>query len=123
MPVAFPPALRTCIRANKARRQPAAFAMHEPRRGPGYAEANGTASPVIWDMAFRFTTAEAAVFRAWFNDDIARGTLEFTLPIRTEYGLITHTCLFLADSLLPTRENGEVWEYSARVLARALLVA
>lgn len=122
MPVAYPLDLRTVIRASKSREQPATFRMVEPRRGYGYAEKSGTDVPVFWTVQFRFTQAEAATFRAWFIYGIDRGVNEWTLPIRTEFGLVTYTVRFLPDSLLPLREDGEVFEYSATIMARAEVV-
>lgn len=119
MPVAYPLDLRTVIRASKSREQPASFRMVEPRRGYGYAEKTGTDVPVFWTVAFRFTQAEAATFRAWFIYGIDRGANEFTLPIRTEFGLVTYTVRFLPESLLSLREDGEVFEYSATIMARS----
>ena len=122
MPEAYPLHLRTIQQASKSRSQPAAFRMAEPRRGYGYAQAVGTDTPVFWDVQFRFTTAEAAAFQLWFTQKIARGLDEFTLPIRTEFGLITHTCRFLPDSLLNTSEDGLTWVYSAQIMARAQII-
>lgn len=96
--------------------------MAEPRRGYGYAQAVGTDMPVFWDVQFRFTTAEAAAFQLWFVQKINKGLDEFTLPIRTEFGLVTHTCRFLPDSLLDASEDGQTWVYTARIMARAQVI-
>lgn len=122
MPVAYPLPLRTILRASKSRSQPAAFSMSEPRRGYAYAQATGTDTPVFWDVGFRFTADEALAFQLWFTKIIARGVDEFTLPIRTEFGLLEHTCRFLPDSLLPAKEDGETWGYSATLMARAQVI-
>lgn len=122
MPIPYPLSIRTILRAGKSRTQPAAFALHEPRRGYGYAEATGTDTPVFWDVAFRFSLGEAQQFRLWFDVLLNRGVDEFTMPIRTEFGDVTHTCRFLPDSLLPTKENGQLWEYRATIMARALAI-
>ena len=122
MPVAYPFALRTVIRAPKSRSQPAVFAASEPRRGFSYFQAIGTDTPVVWDVTFRFDKCDAVNFMMWFTQDLQRGLLDFDLPIKTEFGLLTHTCRFLPDGLLDTRETGEVWEYSARITARAQII-
>lgn len=122
MAAAYPLTIRTILRANKARQQPAAFRTSEPRRGYAYSQATGTDTPVIWDVAFRFTAPEALVFQLWFEEIINRGVDEFTLPIRTEFGTLTHTCRFLDDSLLPTTEAGETFGYTAKIMARAKLI-
>ena len=63
MPAAYPLHIRTILRTQKSRTQPAAFRMAEPRRGYGYAQATGTDVPVFWDVAFRFTGDEADLAR------------------------------------------------------------
>lgn len=122
MTVAYPLHLRTVLRAGKSRTQPAAFGLLQPRRGYGYAQATGTDTPVFWDVSFRFTQAEALVFQTWFVYIIQRGLLEFTLPLRTEFGVQTHICRFLPDGLLDTMEEGETWLYKATIMARAQLI-
>lgn len=118
---AYPLTVRTILRASKSRTQPAAFSMAQPRRGYGYVQATGTDTPVFWDVEFRFTTAEALIFQLWFTQLINRGIDEFSMPIRTEFGLITHTVRFLPEGLLPTTEAGETFGYKATVMARAQL--
>lgn len=122
MPEAYPLDLRTIIRASKSRSQPAAFRMNEPRRGYGYAQATGTDTPVFWSVEFRFTRPEAVRFQLWFAVSLERGVNDFTLPLRTEFGLITHTCRFLPDGLLDVREEGEAFVYSATIMARAQVI-
>jgi hypothetical protein len=122
MAVAYPLGLRTIIQANKARTQSAAFRVLQPRRGLGYNQPVGTEPSVIWDCTFRFTRAEAGVFRMWFKHDLDEGREEVLIPIRTEFGLVDYTARFLPDSLLLTSQVGEVWEYSARLLARAMVI-
>lgn len=122
MPQAYPLVLRTVLRQSKSRSQPAAFSMSAPRRGYAYAQATGTDTPVMWDVTFRFTSAEALVFQLWFTQLIARGVDEFTMPIRTEFGVLTHTCRFVPDSLLDTSEDGELFTYRATIMARAQVI-
>ncbi len=118
----YPLALTTISSASKSRSQPAAFTMAEPRRGYGYAQAIGTDTPVFWDVVFKFTRAEAIRFQIWFVRVINRGIDEFTLPIKTEFGTITHTCRFLPDGLGDSQENGQMWSYSAKIMARAQII-
>ena len=122
MPAAYPLHIRTILRTQNSRTQPAAFRMAEPRRGYGYAQATGTDVPVFWDVAFRFTQDEAVAFQLWVRVILNRGVDEFTLPIRTEFGVLTHTCRFLPDSLLPADEQGGTWGYRATIMARAQVV-
>lgn len=122
MPAPFPLHLRTIISSSKSRGQPAAFRMSEPRRGYGYVQAVGTDTPVFWDVSFKFTQTEAVAFQLWFTMTIRRGLDEFTLPIRTEFGLVTHTCRFLPDGLLDAAEDGQAWTYQARIMARAQVI-
>lgn len=122
MPAAYPITIRSILRAGKSRSQPAAFMLAQPRRGYGYAQKTGTDTPVFWDVTFRFTEEEALVFQLWFTGVLDRGSLEFTMPIRTEFGLVTHTCRFLPDSLLPATEDGPMFNYSATIMARAQVI-
>lgn len=122
MAEAFPLHISTFLRANKSRNQPAAFRLSEPRRGYAYTQDIGTDVPVFWDVAFRFTQAEAIAFNLWFKVKLRSGILPFTLPIRTEYGMVEHECRFLPDSLLPLTEEGGCFNYSASIMARALLI-
>ena len=96
--------------------------MSEPRRGYAYAQAVGTDAPVFWDVEFKFTRAEAIRFMLWFKTVISSGLLEFALPIRTEFGLIEHTCRFLPDGLLDCREDGQSFSYSAKIMARTQVI-
>jgi hypothetical protein len=122
MAEAYPLHIRTILRANKSRTQPAAFRLAEPRRGYAYTQEIGTDVPVFWDVSFKFTQAEAIAFNLWFKVKIRGGIDPFTLPIRTEYGLVEHECRFLPDSLLPLTEQGGIFCYSASIMARALLI-
>lgn len=122
MPAAYPFNLRTVLQASKSRTQPASFRVSEPRRGYAYAQAVGTDTPVFWDVEFRFGRAEAIRFMLWFKTTISSGLLEFTLPIRTEFGLIEHACRFLPDGLLDCREDGQSFSYSAKIMARAQVI-
>ena len=122
MTVAYPLHIRTILHAGKSRTQPAAFSMSEPRRGYAYAQQIGTDTPVFWDVSFRFTEDEALIFQLWFTQIINRGVDEFTLPIRTEFGMVTHTCRFLPDGLLPTHEDGPLFNYSATIMTRAQVI-
>ena len=96
--------------------------MSQPRRGFAYVQAVGTDTPVFWDVSFRFTQAEAIRFQLWFTQTLQRGLLEFTLPIATEFGLITHTFRFLPDGLGDCQQDGMTWGYSAKIMARAQVI-
>ncbi len=122
MPVAYPLYIRTLLRADKRRTQPAAFGILAPRRGLGYVQPVGTEPPVIWDVRWRLTRSEAIVLKLWFEVALERGTLEFTILLLTEFGTVEHTCIFLPGSLLPVGQVGETWEYTASILARAMVV-
>ncbi len=121
MSVAYPLHIRTLLRQGKSRTQPARFSVAEPRRGYAYVKPIGTDVPVFWDIEFRFTGDEAIAFRLWFDEMINGGVDDFTLPIRTEFGTVTHTCRFLPDGLLPVTEAGQTWGYKATIMARALV--
>ena len=122
MTAAYPLTIRTILHAGKSRTQPAAFRIAEPRRGFAYAQQIGTDTPVFWDVAFRFTEGEALIFQLWFTQVINRGVDEFTLPLRTEFGMVTHTCRFLPDGLLPAQEEGSLFSYRATIMARGQVI-
>jgi hypothetical protein len=90
MTVAYPPNLPTILTASKSRAQGASFAATPPGAGKLYVQRSGFDVPVLWNVQFRFTQAEAQQFKAWFETDIQRGLLGFTLSIKTEFGLIPH---------------------------------
>ena len=123
MAVAYPSTIPLAL-IDKTRTQPAAFRMSDPRRGYGYVEPSGTDTPAFWALTWRMSGAQAQLFWQWFFYDTQRGVLPFTLPVRTEFGLVTHEMQFLPDGLMPAKQIGsDVWEYSATVMARALLGA
>lgn len=119
---AYPLQIRTILRTGKSRSQPAAFRMAEPRRGYAYTQATGTDTAVFWDVSFCFTRPEALIFQLWGTQLLNNWQDEFTMPIKTEFGQVSHTCRFLPDNLMPSVENGELWTYSATIMARALLI-
>lgn len=119
---AYPSGLPT-MQATRSRSQPASFRMSEPRRGYGYAQANGTDTPVFWNATFRFSRSDAVRFQLWFKTVINSGRDEFTIPIRTEFGTVTHVARFLPDSLLDTsHDGGDVVTYTATIMARAQVI-
>jgi hypothetical protein len=113
---AYPLDLRTVLQSSKSRSQPAAFRMAEPRRGMPYVRAIGTIAPTQWNVQFHFTPAEAVRFQLWLAVTLQFGLLEFTMPIRTEAGLVSHLCQFLPDGLLDCKEEGESFIYEAQLI-------
>lgn len=120
-PAPYPPGLRRPL-ASKSRSQPASFSLSEPRRGAAYVRATGTDVPVFWDVAFKFTQADARRFWLWFQVVLDKGLRPFSLPLATEFGDQVHECRFLPDSLLPHSSEGGVHSYSATIMARRLEV-
>ncbi len=120
MPAQYPLGLRTILRADKARSQAAAFGMAAPRRGPAYVEPTGTDNPYFFSVSWLFSAAEAQTFREWFETTLQRGTLDFTMPVRVEDGLRELTLRFMPDGILDTREEGQLWRYSATLTTRSL---
>ena len=119
---AYPLTVRTLLRQSKSRTQPASFTVAEPRRGFGYVQAVGTDMPVYWDVSFCFTADEAVAFRLWFTQLIRGGIDPFSMPIRTEFGYVNYVCQFLPDSLMPVKEDGGLWQYSATIMARGEVI-
>lgn len=122
MTSAYPLGLDTILQASKSRSQPARFRVHQPRRGYGYAQKVGTDTPVIWDVEFAFRSTDALRFQLWFRDEIDGGTDEFTMPIKTEFGLIEHVCRFLPDGLLDATETADVFKYRAQIMSRSQVI-
>lgn len=120
--IAYPATLPLLQRASKSRTQPAAFSIAEPRRGYGYAQATGTDTPVFWDGQFKFTNDQAVAFQLWFTSGLRRGLLEFTMPIRTEFGLLDHICRFLPDGLGDATEDSGLWSFPVKLMARRQLI-
>lgn len=116
---AYPANLPPLLRASKSRSQAAAFSIAEPRRGYGYVQAVGTDVPVFWDGEFRFDPNESIIFQLWFKTKINLGLSEFTMPIRTEFGLIDHVCRFLPEGLGDATESAGVYTYKVKIMARA----
>lgn len=123
MAIEYPLGLNTILRTSKARSQVPIFTQTDPRRGRAYFQEVGTDTPVFWDVTFKFSKSDRMRFWLWFTEPqyLANGTKEFILPIKTEFGLVEHTCHFLADSLMNVNEDGEFFTYSARITARKLI--
>jgi hypothetical protein len=123
MPIpAYPLGLRSILRASKSRSQPAPFQLAQPRRGYAYAQAIGTDTPVFWDVSFIFNEQDAVLFSLWLKYTLKGGLLEFTMPLRTEFGQIEHVCRFLPDGLGDCVESGQLFTYQAKIMARAQVV-
>lgn len=122
MAVPYPSGLPTALRASKRRSQAAPFRATPPAAGKLYVQRSGADTPVVWSLEFRFSRAQALAFREWFETDLQRGILAFDFPIRTEFGVVVHTCRFSPYGLLSCREDGETFTYSATVLARAQVI-
>lgn len=121
MPVAYPSTLPLPMFGH-TREQPAAFTLAQPRRGWGYVEPTGTDVPVFWLVDWTLTEAQAKTFRQWFVATTERGTLPFTIGIRTEFGIVEHEVQFTPNELLSARHlGGGVWKYSATIMARDVI--
>lgn len=123
MAIAYPLGLSTIQRQSKSRSQVPTFTQSDPRRGAAYFQEIGTDTPVFWDITFKFDKSDRVRFWLWFTQPqfLNRGIKKFTLPIKTEFGLVDHECNFLADSLMNVSEEGEIFTYTARIMARSLI--
>lgn len=123
MAIPYPTGLPSPL-ATKTRSQSARYAMLSPRRGPAYAQKTGSDVPTQWQVTFRFTEGQAQSFWLWFNSAnyLDGGVVKFNLPLRTEFGIVTHECQFVPDSLLPASSEGNVWTYTAEITARKLVI-
>lgn len=123
--IAYPVGLPTFLFAGKSRNQPAQFTESNPRRGPSYTQKIGSDMPVFWDVTFRFNEDDAQRFQLWvkLSQYLDNGINEFILPIKTEFGLVDHTCRFLSTSFLDTKQDSQTsFTYNATIMARKLVV-
>lgn len=120
--VYYPSQLPAPLRAGKQRRQAPSFRVTDSYRGRAYAQPIGTDTPVFWDLTFRFTQAQAQLFIFWFEYSIERGAAPFVMRIRTEFGLVLHELQFLPDGLLDMSEDGPLFTYQAKVMARKAVI-
>lgn len=117
MPIAYPTGLPTVL-ASKRTSKAAAFSVASPRRGTPYVEPTGTDTPTVFDVEWLLTESDAAALVAWVEVTLERGTLEFTIPLRTETGLREITANFLPDGLLDRSRDGTLWRYRAAIVSR-----
>lgn len=122
MAVLYPSTLPAPLKAGKSRKQVPAFRAIEPYRGRMYVQPIGTETPVIWDLTFRFTQEQAQVFMLWFEIELGNGVEKFRAQIRTEFGFVNHEFQFLPDGLLDCSEDGPLFTYKAKVMARKLSI-
>lgn len=123
MAIAYPLGLSTIISASKSRSQVPTFTQTDPRRGMAYFQQIGTDTPVFWDINFKFSRSDRVRFWLWYDQPqfLNRGIKNFILPIKTEFGLVEHECSFLTDSLMNASEEGEIFTYTAKIMARSLI--
>jgi hypothetical protein len=118
VPIAYPVGLPTVL-ATKRTSKGAAFGMASPRRGTPYVEPTGTDTPTVFAVEWLLSEADAAVLINWVEVTLERGTLEFTIPLRTETGLREITGNFLPQGLLDRQRDGPLWRYSASIVSRS----
>jgi len=123
MAIAYPLGLGTIITSGKSRSRPASFTQTDPRRGSPYFQEIGTDIPVVWDATFKFSRSDRVRFWLWFTQPqfLNEGKNKFILPIKTEFGLVDYECNFLAEGLMPVSEEGEIFTYTAKIMARSLI--
>jgi hypothetical protein len=117
VPIAYPSNLPTVL-ATKRVSKVAPFSMVQPRRGTPYVEPTGTDTPTIFEVEWLLLEFQAAALVEWVDGTLQRGTLEFTIPLRTEDGARVVTGNFLPDGLLDKQRIGTLWRYSAAIVSR-----
>lgn len=82
------------------------------------AESLSSDNPVTWSFRLAFKRADAETFSAWVDANYHRW---FTMPIRTEQGLIDHRVHF-TDSGYPQLVSiiGDIYMFSAVVVCREM---
>lgn len=76
------------------------------------ARRQSAAAPWRVDVRWRFTTAQQAVFDAWFTNDIAHGADEFYIDLANGLGMGTVTARFAAAPAITLR-GPQTWDVSA----------
>jgi hypothetical protein len=123
MPIpVYPLGLRSILSASKSRSQPAPFQLAQPRRGYAYAQAIGTDTPVFWDVSFLFGEQDSIRFSLWLKYTLKGGLLEFTMPLRTEFGYLDHVCRFMPEGLGDCTHADGFFSYKAKIMARSQVV-
>lgn len=117
----YPADLPGITQASKARAIPAKFAT---MGGFGEAGAQQVAAdvPVAWDISLAFNDVQAAQFWAWYRNSINSGRDMFAMPIRTEFGIVTHPVMIDPETPIRTQQQGGLTTYSMRIIARRLIV-
>ncbi len=119
MAVAYPAGLPTVLASKRISKVPA-FSMAQPRRGAPYVEPTGTDTPTIFEVEWLLQQPDAVTLRNWVETTLKRGTLQFTMPLRTEDGLLDVVCNFAPDGLLDRQRIGTLWRYTATIIARSV---
>lgn len=117
----YPSYLRYAIQQGKVRNVATQFISSQPLAGTPYFQQLTDESPVTWDFRLIFNEFDAQSFDAWFVVSTNNGNDYFTMPIRTEQGLVDHDVHFLPDGI-PNRvsEDGDTFTYSCSVIARKI---
>lgn len=105
---------------SKSRSQAATFTLYEAKSGAGYVKNTSIDQPVYWDVTFKFSEIDAQRFFAWFRGSLRLGRNTFNMPLRTEFGLVSHVCQFVPNSLLPHSQEGRIHTYTAQIRSEAL---
>lgn len=117
--VDYPLSLDTVL-MSKSRSQAATFMIYEAKSGAGYVKNTSVDVPVYWSVTFKFSEIEARRFFAWFWSTLNRGRNTFNMPIRTEFGLVSHVCQFIPDSLLDHGQEAKIHTYTAQIRSETL---
>lgn len=121
--VSWPSGLKTCITEAKQRREVVGFLESPVSSGPSYVELFSDDTPTTWDITFVFNRSQAMAFQAWLRQYEIKTTAPFfdSFPIQIEEGLYEQEFRFTSDGYPQcTGQSGNVFTYTATVLARAI---
>lgn len=110
------------MQISKTRSHTPTFKLLEPTAGAAYVKHTSIDAPITYSATFKFSEADAQKFWVWYYSPLYcnRGRNKFTMPIKTEFGLIEHECQFIPDSLMDLSQDVGIYEYSATLMIREM---
>lgn len=113
--ITWPASLPQCSLRGKQRAPQPNVVAFGTEVGPGKVRRRSTARTQRQPLPFLLTRAQAVIFEAWFNDDLADGSLTFSMT--DPFDLTTQTWRFDPQSpyTLDERPSGK-WSLSANLI-------
>lgn len=119
MPIQYPSYLRAPMMADYRRTQTPQFREQDAESGPPIRERTTFDTPTTWNVTFLVERGQERLFRGFVEIDLDNGLKPFELPIRTEAGMVMQEVWFTRSGMPQlSRLDGEIFVYSAQVIAR-----